>query len=315
MLGDSPMIGTKPLITIGATSFNAADTIGRAIDSALSQDWREIEVLIVDDCSTDDSWSLLQSRAAADTRIRILRHEQNTGVAGARQTILDNARGEFLAFFDDDDDNAPDRLAAQYTRIVDYESRTGAGLVFCYCDRAVVKSGQSAPDHIGFAIGRTAPEPHGEMVADFILGVDAPSPFSWGLAGSCTIMARRSAYLTVGGFDPAFRRCGELDLAIRAALLGAHFIAVNRPLVTMYKTAGPDKAGSIPLKYALLLRDKHRAYLDRRGVYRASRMFARSNFWGNKKQMLKSRFYGALGYALAPQLLPSYLRRRSSRAG
>ncbi len=127
------------------------------------------------------------------------------------------------------------------------------------------------------------------------------------------MMARREAYLKVGSFDAAFRRCEELDLAIRAAQMGAHFIAVDQPLVTQYKTQSPDKSGMKPLHYALMLRDKHREYLARKGLYHASRMFARSNFWSSKKDKLKSRFYRALGYAVAPQLIPGYLKRRSAK--
>lgn len=299
--------GRYPLITVGITCFNAADTIERAIESALSQDWPSIEVVVVDDCSTDGSVELVARAVADEPRARLVEHRCNTGVAGARNTIIEHARGEFIAYFDDDDDNAHDRLRAQYERITTYEQESGAELVFCYSDRNVVKQGQTEADHVGLAIGRTAPEPHGAAVADYLLAVAKDRRFIWGMMGSCTLMARCKAYKAVGGFDEAFRRCGELELAIRAAFMGAHFISVDRPLITQYKTQGTDKSGTVPLKYSLLLREKHRDYLERRGLYFASRALARSNFHGNKKSMWKSRAYRLLAFIVGPSLLVARL--------
>lgn len=300
-----------PTVTIGLTCHNASDTIARAVESALAQEWPELEVVAVDDCSTDSSWEILSELAGREPRLKIVRHEVNKGYPSALNTILERASGEFVAIFDDDDDNVPDRVKAQVERITAYEAQTKAQLVLCYSNRAVVKNGQKEADHTAWAIGRTAPEPHGPEVADYILGIGAAPDRMWGMFGSCTLMARKSTFAAIGAFDPDFRRCAEWDMAIRGAQMGAHFIAVNRPLITQYKTQSADKSGTRPLHFALMLRDKHRGYLDSRGLYLASKMFARSNFWGNKKQKLKSQFYRALGYVLAPQLIPSYLKRRS----
>lgn len=292
-----------PLITIGITCHNAADTIERALQSALEQDWPNFEVLVVDDCSADKSPELVAKAIADEPRARLIRHERNLGVAAARNTIIEHARGEFIAFFDDDDDNVRDRLSAQYDRITAYERATGAEIVFCYSNRNVVESGQTHPGHVGLAIGRYPPEPHGPAVADYVLAINANPCFTGGLLGSCTMMARREAYRAVGGFDTAFRRCAELDMAIRAAFLGAHFIAVDRPLITQYKTQSGDKSGAIPLQYALLLREKHRDYLERRKLYFASRALARSNYHGSQGRIWKSRAYRLLAVSLAPSLL------------
>jgi glycosyltransferase involved in cell wall biosynthesis len=301
---------TATKITIGITCHNAVDTIGRAVTSALTQDWPDIEVIAVDDCSVDGSSDILFALAAHEPRLKVVRHEVNKGYASALNSILSRASGEYVAIFDDDDDNAVDRLRAQVERIVRYEESTGAALVLCYSNRAVVKIGQAGVDHIAQAIGRMAPEPHGPEVADYIFGIAARSDRIWGMFGSCTLMARKSTFEAIGPFDPTFRRCAEWDLAIRAAQLGAHFISVDQPLVVQYKTQSDDKSGTKPLHYALLLRDKHREYLEQRGLYYASRMFARSNFWGNKNHRLKSRCFRVLGYLFAPQLMPTYLLRR-----
>src|SRR5262249_1773908 len=129
---------TSPLITIGITCYNAADTIARAMHSALRQDWPCFEVIIVDDRSTDGSVRIIEEFISREPRARLIVHERNTGVAAARNTIVDNARGDFVAYFDDDDVSVPDRLRAQWRRLIDYERAAHARLVFCYANRNVI---------------------------------------------------------------------------------------------------------------------------------------------------------------------------------
>lgn len=286
------------LITIGLTCYNAEETIERAVRSALHQDWPDLEIVVVDDCSTDKSWEILSELAKLESRLKIVRHERNSGYPTALNTIIKMSSGDFIAIFDDDDDNVPGRIRAQIDRICKYEAERGTNLVFCYSDRAIVKRDANSPDHIAEAIGRVPIEPEGPEVADFILGIGKTPGKSWGVFGSCTLMARRSSFEVVGPFDPIFRRCAEWDMAIRAAQQGAHFISVNRPLITQYKTAGDDKAGNRPLVYSLLLREKHREYLAKKRLYRASKMFARARFEGDKDHRFLSRFYRALGLIL-----------------
>jgi glycosyltransferase involved in cell wall biosynthesis len=287
------------LVTIGITCYNAEQTIERAVRSALNQDWPELEVIVVDDCSTDKSWKLLSELAELEGRLKIVQHQRNSGYPTALNNIIKMSSGDFIGIFDDDDDNVPGRVRAQIDRICKYEAERSASLVFCYSNRAVVKRGANSPDHIAEAIGRVPIEPSGPEVADFLLGIGKTPGKSWGGFGSCTLMARRSSFEAVGPFDPTFRRCAEWDMAIRAAQQGAHFISVNKPLITQYKTAGTDKAGGRPLVYSLRLREKHREYLAKKRLYRASRMFARARFWGDKDYKCLSRFFRALGFILS----------------
>jgi len=302
-------VTTAPLITIGITCHNAADTVARAINSGLSQDWPAFEVLIVDDCSNDTSSSVIAELITAEPRARLIRHHGNLGVAAARNTIIESARGEFIAYFDDDDVSVPDRLRAQWGRLTQYEAATDADLVFCYSNRNVVACGKSQPDHVSLGVGHRPPEPHGLAVSDFLLSLGAKPGFVWGQMGSCTLMARRQSFIEVGRFDVNFRRCAELDLAIRAAFMGAHFIAVDRPLITQYKTRSPDKAKMEPLRYQLRLRAKHRAHLKSRSLYLTSRALAYSDFYGFRGQIWKSRAWRLLACALNLGMLRSELQR------
>ncbi|MGF1743155.1 glycosyltransferase [Vibrio profundum] len=304
------LLTETPLISIGITCFNAESTIQRVIKSALAQNWQEVEIIVVDDCSTDRSWEKLAYLSSVDSRVKAFRHSINKGYPAALNTMLEHARGEFVAIFDDDDDNLPDRLQIQIKRIVDYEQKSKAELVLCYSNRDVVKGGQTEVDHVALAIGRSAPEPYGLEVADYVFGTHATPGRVWGMFGSCTLMARRTSFKTIGLFDDNFRRSAELDFAVRAALLGTHFIAVDQALITQYKTSGSYKSGRIPLKYALLLREKHRSLLDQRGLYQASRFIARSNFYGNKHQYFRGYIYRAIAYICSIELLSKFIHRR-----
>lgn len=104
--------------------WNRAREVCRAIDSALAQTLAPLEVLVIDDGSTDDT---AQALARYGERIRVLR-QSNQGVAAARNTGIANARGELLAFLDSDDAWLPRKLELQAARI---EADPELGLVHC----------------------------------------------------------------------------------------------------------------------------------------------------------------------------------------
>ena len=301
------------LVTIGITCFNAHDTIERAVRSALAQTWPQKEIIIVDDGSSDASRSIIERLAKQDPDLGIVFHPENRGYAAAVNTIVREARGEFVAIFDDDDESVSNRLELQISRIQSYEARHASDLVLCYSNRNVIKGGATAPDHIAKAIGRRAPEPRGPAVADYLFGISRDDFYIWGMFGSCTLMARRRVFQSIGGFDETFRRSAEWDFAVRAALMDAHFIAVDQPLVTQWKTPSADKAGKVPLVYSLKLRTKHKPYLTGKGLYHASRALARAQFFGNKKRPVWSRFHLLTALIMSPPLLISKLRERMSR--
>jgi glycosyltransferase involved in cell wall biosynthesis len=269
----------RPLITVGITCYEAEDTIRRAVESALAQTWTAREVIIVDDGSADGSATVVEEIGRTDDEIRLICHGENRGVAEARNTVLAHARGTFIAFFDDDDESTPDRLEQQYRRIVEYEQHHPRAPVFCYANRLVVPPGKRERTFERHGIGRVPPEPSGSIAADYVLGVlGDDGKHSWGMLGSCTLMARTEAFRALGGFDGRFRRRAELDLAVRAAFAGAHFISVDALLVTQYLTPTADKAGDAQLRYRLLLVEKHRDYLKEKRCYAGAWCYMHARF-------------------------------------
>ncbi|UZW55347.1 glycosyltransferase [Sphingobium sp. JS3065] len=102
---------TAPLVSVLIPTFNRAHYVGDAIASALGQTVTDIEVIVVDDGSTDTTTSLLDS--ISDPRMRVIRHERNMGIPATRNTALAAAEGVYIAWLDSDDIARPTRLAEQ----------------------------------------------------------------------------------------------------------------------------------------------------------------------------------------------------------
>ncbi|NQZ13990.1 MAG: glycosyltransferase family 2 protein [Alphaproteobacteria bacterium] len=290
-----------PLITIAFTCFNAADTIKRAVESAQKQTWDNKEILIVDDGSSDNSVEILHNLAAENENVRVVEHEVNKGTATARNTLAQNAKGEFLVYFDDDDVAVPERVEKQWKRLTEYEKAYDTDLVFCYSDRYVMTLDEEI-DHIGYGIGRSDPAPSGERVADFILwNTNQTKDDNMGQMGSGTLMVRRAIFDQVGFFDKDFRRSAELELAVRAALKDAHFISVPKPLIYQHKTLTTDKSGKKPLEFAKLICKKHRAYLAKKHLYLAAIAIAYAKFYSNKGLKWIAKLFILFSCILSPQ--------------
>jgi glycosyltransferase involved in cell wall biosynthesis len=100
------------LVSVVLPVFDREATVASALASVLSQTYRQLELLVVDDGSTDSSVKVIEQFAAADPRVRFIRLPANEGRSAARNHALDAARGEFVTFLDSDDLYAPERLEA-----------------------------------------------------------------------------------------------------------------------------------------------------------------------------------------------------------
>jgi hypothetical protein len=210
-------------------------------------------------------------------------------------TILSEARGELVAFFDDDDESAPSRLERQFERIVEYRTKCGDNPIFCYTNRVVMSADEGALSFTRFGIGRTSPEPSGPIVADFVLGLlKDDGHHCWGMFGSCTLMARVDDFRRLGAFDCEFRRCAELDFAVRAALEGAHFISVDEVLITQFLTCTLDKSGKTDLNYKLMLIKRHAQYLKKRRAYLGAYCAVHAQFYRGRHWVWRLWYLAAL---------------------
>ena len=95
--------------------YNGAKYLDRSIQSILNQSYPDFELIMVDDGSSDNSWDILQDYAAKDSRIRLLKNDQNRGISYSRNRANEIARGKYIMMMDQDDDNHPDRILKQMT--------------------------------------------------------------------------------------------------------------------------------------------------------------------------------------------------------
>lgn len=245
------------LITIGITTFNAEESIKRTLQSALDQNWPNTEIIIIDDCSSDQTVTLIIEFSKIHSTIKLFQNNVNKGVAYTRNSIIEEASGEFICFFDDDDYSVAHRLSSQYSRIVIYEKLVGQNtLIICHSARHVTYPDQTI--RIEKTIGENDGEaPHGIGVAKRII-TGSPLKNCYGACPTCSQMSRKSTYLSVGGFDEQFRRSEDTDLNVRLAKAGAHFVGISSPLVHQTMTKTTDKSLTDERYFMLQLLKKHK---------------------------------------------------------
>ncbi len=100
----------KVEVSVVIAAYNVSAHVDRALDSAIVQTMPDIEILVVDDASSDDTADRVASMAASDPRIRLMQQEQNGGPARARNRALQSAQGRWIAVLDADDTWVPNRL-------------------------------------------------------------------------------------------------------------------------------------------------------------------------------------------------------------
>jgi glycosyltransferase involved in cell wall biosynthesis len=194
------------LISIIIPTYNAEQFIGRTLSSALNQTFKDIEVIVVNDGSTDKTQFIVEEFAINDSRVRLF-NTMNRGVAMARNFGIEKARGTYVAFLDADDLWHPTKIERQFNALRTYVSDpTWAGVyvlsrVIDEEDR-VVDTGQVTIDCRGYVLARN-------LVLKLI-------------GNGSSLMVRREAALAVGGFDASYAAaglggCEDLDFELKLA--------------------------------------------------------------------------------------------------
>jgi glycosyltransferase involved in cell wall biosynthesis len=190
-----PAAVTAPDVTVIIPTRNRARFLAGCLEATLAQEDVELEVIVVDDGSTDDTVEVLAR--VPDQRLRVISLRQGGGVAKARNRAIAEARGAWVAFLDDDDVWAPRKLRWQLDEALANDSG------FVYGASVVV-------DEQGTIIRyRGAPDP-GELLRALLVRNVIPG-------GCSNVMARTDLVRAVGGFDEALAQLADRDLWIRLA--------------------------------------------------------------------------------------------------
>jgi glycosyltransferase involved in cell wall biosynthesis len=186
-----------PLVSVIMAAYNAAEHIGEALDSVLAQDWHPLEVVVVDDGSTDETAAIV-SRYPNVVYVR----QDNRGPSAARNAAAGRSSGEFLANLDSDDLLPPTRVSdqARYLR---------------------------AHPEVGAVFGRqewiNAPE---WMARDSVYGDVDGIPLS-------SVMFRRNVFFELGGYDSAFEPSEDMDMLVRLRERGIQYQVI--PEIVLYR--------------------------------------------------------------------------------
>jgi glycosyltransferase involved in cell wall biosynthesis len=227
-------------IAVVIPAYNCAGYIRDTLESVFSQTVRPSEVIVVDDGSTDDLATVLQSYAGQITSIR----QAHAGAAAARNTGIRAATSELVAFLDGDDIWFPDALESQLACL----QRTGADAVYGDC----VFMGS-------YLNGMRFME---------LFPSDGPATLEAVLARRCNVMgsvlATRAALLQTGGFAPGVGRCDDFDMWVRMLVAGCTF-GYHRGLIMKHRRQRQAKVGG-----------ELSNLLDERSLYRRFLLFCQT---------------------------------------
>ena len=187
-----------PRVTVVISTYNAAGTLAETLASVAAQTYRDFELVVVDDGSTDETPSLLARHEAMWPWLRWTR-QANAGASAARMRAVGMARGEFIAFLDSDDLWLPDKLALQMAA---FDRNQSTALVFT--------DERDFSEAVDAALSRFQQKPPAR-------GRVLDSLFYGNYILNSTVMVRKDALLDAGGLNPSQRVHEGIDLWLRIA--------------------------------------------------------------------------------------------------
>lgn len=300
---------SPPAVSVVMPVFNAAETLGRAAASVLTQSFADLELILVDDGSSDGS--LAAAEALEDPRVKILRHAANRGAAAARNTGVAAARADLIAFHDADDLWVFDKLERQVARLSAAPEAIAVYTGALFYDLA--------PEKTYAAHRQVLRRPEGAAVLSGDLHAQV---IAGNLFNLPTLLLRRTAFEACGRFDPAIPANEDWEFSIRLAAQGPILFepeplylspqrlgtagfdgklsrSARRTLLSFVYILGKLKRGGVPMRVlrghclttAALLRRSGRPLAARRYLWAALRS-------------------GANPLKVAPRLALTYARRQ-----
>jgi glycosyltransferase involved in cell wall biosynthesis len=224
-----------PEVSVVIPTYNAARFLPQAIGSVLGQTYRDLEVVVVDNDSTDETPELMAGYGAP---VRYFRQD-NRGPAGSRNRGLAESRGRWVAFLDADDAWLPEKLARQMEALRGSPSHRACYTAFTFTDQDLSPLSTQRSHRQGTAL---------EDLLTLGNVIGTPS----------TVLFERRLHEEVGGFDPALSYGADWDLWIRLARR-TEFLYVDEPLV-QYRQHGGNMSRDVALLESDSVRLLEKAY-------------------------------------------------------
>lgn len=238
-------VDPAPTVSVVMPTYNRADLLPRSVRSVLGQGFDDLELLIVDDGSTDNTEEVVGEIRERDTRVRYLKLPENRGIGFARDAGLRRVSGRYIGMADSDDIWLPGKLETQ------------VGIMEQYPEVEILFSDFWDVDHLGgtkakaFVKTRLGME-HlvVRLIADDLYIVD--KGVETGILRKCfiqlgTVLLRRDLLDTIGGFDVSLSGPEDLEFCWRAAVLGAQYAYTRHLFVERHRSDSSvtgDKVGS-----------------------------------------------------------------------
>lgn len=185
-----------PLVSVIIPTYNRFELLKKALTSVLNQSFKDFEVLIIDDCSQDETSQIPEH--SADRRIRYIRNDRNKGISAVRNIGIRNSKGTYIAFLDDDDEWMPDKLEKQMNLIIPGPPNLGA-----------VYTGSISIDIDKNKIVEAAmPQFRGNVLNNLIFR---------NFVVTSTIVLKKACFDRVGLFDESMKYAEDYDMWIRVA--------------------------------------------------------------------------------------------------
>lgn len=199
-------VDTKPLVSAIITTHNRANLLPRALDSVIVQSYKNLEIIVVDDGSTDDTPKVIEKYGEKDA-LKYIRLENSVGACRARNKGIEVASGEFVAGLDDDDKWHKDRIKALVSAYSDDYAAVTSDTVMVH------KNGQARWKKRKY--------------------IDLGTLLYTNQVGN-QVLVKRHSVLEVGGFDPDLKAAQDYDLWIRLCEKYGRIRNVQKPLQTIY---------------------------------------------------------------------------------
>jgi len=184
----------NPLVSVVVPAYNAAAYIEEALMSVVEQTYTNLEILVIDDCSTDRTLEIVKRIAKGDSRIRILENKHNLGIGGNRDKGVKNSCGEFICWQDADDISLPNRVSLQVD-FLNKHPRVGVvgGFMTFFSEKGELTTRRYEQDDA--SLRRTI--------------------FRYNPVSQPASMMRRECFAKVGGYDPSYRLSEDLEMQFR----------------------------------------------------------------------------------------------------
>ncbi len=231
-----------PKVSVIIPTYNRSRFLRSAIRSVLNQTYRDFEIVVVDDASTDNTRDVVVD--FSDERIRYIRHEVNKGCPAARNTGVMNLNGEYIAFLDDDDEWMPEKLQTQVDLLDSSPSTTGG----VYTASLVVDRST------GMILDQAKPKKSRNLFDDLFLENCIRSP--------STVLVRKRCFERVGRFDASLGFVDDWDMWIRISK-EFQLEYIKMPLVKYYYHDGQSSTdlGYVARSWEALLKKYEEYFL------------------------------------------------------